>query len=419
MTEQMRRVLIPAYYFPPIGGIGSIRAARFAECLPEFGWEPLVLAPTGTPHAEDEELDFPAEHVRRAPSLELAHGRRFVPGERAAELNGQPSRSEPTLRARLKQAVHRQVYPDAQIGWYPAAVHAGKRLLRDQQFDAIFSSAYPVTAHLIARTLSRRASLPWVAEFRDPSGFALPLDNAHRARAAALETRIAREASRVVMPTPTWASHFGATWGRDVDVIPNGCDAMPAPAPPRDATVVTHLGTYYPGRQSLEPVWRMVGQLARSNPQAGLRIRFIGAVGDAARAELAAAGVDDLVEATGFVSHTQAAQLVSTSSMLVAAGSVAPDPVSRGWIPAKMFDYLASGLPILYVGAPESDPGQILAQHPESYVVEPGDADGIRAAITNAFDGRTIDRDIEPVTRRARARALAAVLDEAVAAAGR
>src|SRR6185295_18273991 len=68
----MRRVLIVAYYFPPIGGIGSIRMARFAEYLPEFGWDPIVLAPRHTPHAPDMNLRYPEDRVVRSRSFELS-----------------------------------------------------------------------------------------------------------------------------------------------------------------------------------------------------------------------------------------------------------------------------------------------------------------------------------------------------------
>ena len=68
----MRHVLIVSYYFPPIGGIGSIRMARFAECLPEFGWEPTIIAPADTPHAPDPYLSFPREKVVRSRSIELS-----------------------------------------------------------------------------------------------------------------------------------------------------------------------------------------------------------------------------------------------------------------------------------------------------------------------------------------------------------
>ncbi len=76
----MPSVLIVAYYFPPIGGIGSIRSARFAHFLPEFGWEPCVLAPRETPHARDLELDYSKDRVVRSRSFELSRLSRVVPG---------------------------------------------------------------------------------------------------------------------------------------------------------------------------------------------------------------------------------------------------------------------------------------------------------------------------------------------------
>ena len=58
----------------------------------------------------------------------------------------------------------------------------------------------------------------------------MPGDFAYRRRAIDLESRLAREATRAVMPTPTWAEHFGTRWGRDVDVVPKGDPGRAAPA---------------------------------------------------------------------------------------------------------------------------------------------------------------------------------------------
>ena len=40
----MRRVLFIAFLFPPIVNSGTRRSLSFANRLPEFGWQPLVLA---------------------------------------------------------------------------------------------------------------------------------------------------------------------------------------------------------------------------------------------------------------------------------------------------------------------------------------------------------------------------------------
>ena len=48
MTE-VKRVLIIAYHFPPIGGAGVQRTVKFARYLHEFGYEPIVVTGAGEP----------------------------------------------------------------------------------------------------------------------------------------------------------------------------------------------------------------------------------------------------------------------------------------------------------------------------------------------------------------------------------
>ena len=39
-----KRVLMIAFHFPPSGAVAAQRASKFARYLPEFGWEPIVVA---------------------------------------------------------------------------------------------------------------------------------------------------------------------------------------------------------------------------------------------------------------------------------------------------------------------------------------------------------------------------------------
>src|SRR5262245_12105784 len=39
------RVLMICFAYPPIGGAGMIRSAKFVKFLPEFGYEPVVVTP--------------------------------------------------------------------------------------------------------------------------------------------------------------------------------------------------------------------------------------------------------------------------------------------------------------------------------------------------------------------------------------
>ena len=394
----MRRLLMVSYYFPPLGGIGALRALAFAEHLREFGWEPTVLAPSNGAYFRDPSLGLGQGQVVRTWSLELSRL-----GKRALGTGGddvRPAEVGPVL-ARARTVARRCLYfPDAQIGWYPAAVAAGLRRLHRGGFDAIFSSSSPITSHLIARTLHRRARVPWVAEFRDPWGAV------EGGREARLERSLVDEASAVVMPSPSWASEHATLWRRPVVTIPNGYGSVPPASPPRsDELVVCFLGTYHPGRQDLSAVWKALTAIARVTP---VRLRVVGEASPAMRAELRACGAESLLEVTGFLAHDQALRHTSSASVLLAAG---PARVDEGWIPAKLFEYLPTGLPIVWVGATPNDGASLLAGHPGCRILATDDLNGVADALRTEA-GKSYARELRGLSRGSRAQALAQVLEE-------
>lgn len=412
----MRRVLIVAYYFPPVGGIGSIRLARFASLLPEFGWDPTVLAPHSTPHVADPNLVFSEDQVVRSRSIELAQVGRAALGARTGPATGHRAGGSAT-RAALRAAAHRYVFfPDPQVGWYPGAVAAALRTLRREPFDAIYSSSNPMTCHLIARTLSRRARLPWVAEYRDPWSDRLPRDHPYLRGARRLELAVAREAATVVIPTPTWAEHYGALWRTQMAVLPNGHDTcLPEHRAPERPTL-THVGSFYPADHDLTTLWQALVRLRHAEPGAVPRLRFVGHLPAEVREQLAAHGLGDLLESTGFVPHDEAMRELMSSSMLIASGIAGHHPARRGWIPAKLFEYLASGLPVLCIADRGTDAARLLTGQEGCHVVSAGDIDGALAAVRAGLAGGRHVRDVAHLSREAGAERLAQILERAVAA---
>lgn len=152
-----RHVLVIHYHFPPLGGAGVQRVLKFVKYLPEFGWDVTVLTSSSRAYGViDESLlaDVPPEvRVVRAPELPTIELRRRL-------LN-------PAHRLRIPGAIDYVGWPDDVAGWLPFATATGLRLARGLRPNAVFSSAYPYSAHLVARTISRACRLPWVADFRD------------------------------------------------------------------------------------------------------------------------------------------------------------------------------------------------------------------------------------------------------------
>jgi glycosyltransferase involved in cell wall biosynthesis len=414
-----RRILIVAYYFPPLGGIGSLRLLGFARHLPEFGWEPTVIAPANGAYHRDPTLVFPEERVVRPRSLELSRwGKRLTAAGGSDTVAARPGRAGAGLRELARRHVY---FPDAQVGWYPGARLIGGGLVAGKRrrpgsadppgFDAILSSSFPITAHLIARSLHRRSGIPWVADFRDPWSAAMADHDPRRPRATALERALAQEAAAVIMPSPTWAAEHERRWGRQISVVPNGYEAWVGDAlrPTReDGFVLAHLGTHYPGQQDLSTLWDAAARLRAAGSD--VRVRFVGELPAVVAADLRRRGLEP--EATGFLSHSEAALQIASASVLVAAGPSRDRPAQRGWIPAKLFDYLATDRPIVYVSARPNDGASLLDDQSGAHVVAPGDTDAALAALRAAQDTPTVVRDTSPFSRRERTRTLALALGQ-------
>jgi hypothetical protein len=406
-------VLIVAYYFPPLGGIGSLRALAHARHLPEYGWETAVLAPRSGAYHRDEELQFPPERVVRSGSLELSRL-----GKLALRTGGDDHTPAQVAGARavVRSAAHGALYfPDAQIGWAPFALRSGRRALRERPVDAVVSSSFPITAHVIARRLAREAGVPWIAEFRDPWSETLT-PGRRRRRAARLERSLARDAAGVVMTSPSWARHHAELWGRTVDVVPNGHGYAVAPAAAAPAGLVLgYLGTYYPRAQaSLSAVWAAAAAMTGKDGPRLEEIRIIGELHPAMGAELGVHGLTDRVRVTGQLPNSVAVKQLASCSLALLAGPARSGEIHDGHVPAKVWEYLATELPVILVGAAETDVARLLAAQPATYVVPEGDEDAAGSAL-RAGVGARHPRDAEQFSRRARAGELAAVLQRVCA----
>jgi hypothetical protein len=409
----MRRVLMISYYFPPLGGIGALRALGFAEHLPSFGWEPTVLAPSNGAYHRDPSLAFRSERTVRTRSLELS--RLGKQGLRAGGDDTRPATPGPVYSLARNLARRWLYHPDAQIGWYPGAAWAGRRLVREGAFDAIHTSSAPITAHLVGRALHRSFGIPWIAEFRDPwSAWIGGEDHGALRRAEGLERSIASAASAVVMTSPSWAREHSERWGRGVITIPNGFGYVPPRSMPGDEIIIGFLGTYYPSRQDLSAVWTAVARIADDPRSPPVRLRVVGEAPQPMRAQLRAAGIESLVEVTGFMPYEQSLRHMASSSVLVAAGPASSRvPLGVGLVPAKVFDYLATGLPIVWLGATPNDGASLLSNQPGCHIIGVDDVDAVAIAVREEH-GKRYRRDLHGLSRRDRTRSLTDLLDSLV-----
>lgn len=399
------------YHFPPQGGIASLRALRFARHLPETGWQPRVVTPAQGRYVRDGGLFWPGPVVG-TPSLELQ--------VRPGRIGGSSESDAPAgAWGRVRKLLRNWLYfPDGHVGWYPFALEAGRRLLRERRVDAIFSTAYPVTSHLVARQLKRESRLPWVAEYRDLWTDWSQSRGLRLRRERRLEMGLLTEADAIVATSVTHASVLERRSGVRGFVITNGFDpeCYPWPGSPTGGAsrsrIVAHLGTYYPAVQEMETALAGLA-LARKRTAPGLRLRLIGTDAIGLRSTLERHGLENAVERFEFCPHVEASGLLASANLALLGGPrEAQDETRAGWIPAKVFEYLGSGLPVLMVGDPRAEVAQILARQSHCQVVATGDVEGAASALAglSVLPRVRRGRDVEAYASRELTRRLAEVL---------
>ena len=372
----MNRVMIITYYWPPSGGGGVQRWLKFARYLGEQGWTPVVVAPEGAAYpVTDASLsdDIPAEvEVLRVPIWEPFAAGQKVLGKEATKVERLGASAKQDAGSGLTGWFARWVrgnvfIPDSRVGWVRPATRAILKHLANQPVDAIITTGPPHSVHLIGLRLKRATGLPWVADFRDPWSDIDYLDDFHLTRWARrahqrLERTVVETADRMLVTARGAARGVEANPAR-VWWIPNGWDESDfhSPARPSDAGafVLAHFGSLYASR-NFTAVWEAVATWNAVASNRRILLQFYGNTAPEVVASLAehlTPGRDFVVH--GNLPHRQAVDEMHRANALL----IMHNNTNSGsrCIPGKLFEYLATGRPVLAVGPVPGDMAALIA----------------------------------------------------------
>jgi glycosyltransferase involved in cell wall biosynthesis len=363
-----------AFHYPPCSGTsGVFRTLAFSRYLPRHGWRPVMLSahPRAYEWRSEAQLGrIPDEAVvRRAFALDAAR--------------------QLSMRGRYLRAL---ALPDRWITWWLGAVPAGLRLVRAHR-PALIWSTYPLaTAHLIALTLQRLTGLPWVADFRDPmTDTDYPRDRTERRLYGWIEAQVVRRADRLVFTAESarrmYLRRYPALRADRCLVIPNGYEetdfqgvlegvSAPASGPCR----LLHSGIIYPEERDPRPLLRALGRLHAEGrlTAATLQVELRDpGFEDQYQALIESLGLRQVVRLLPAIPHRQALlEGAAASALLLLQG-----PSCNAQIPAKTYEYLRLGKPILALTPEGSDTAAVLAECGGATRVDPLDEDAIYAAL--------------------------------------
>jgi glycosyltransferase involved in cell wall biosynthesis len=380
--ESTKRVLLVAYYFPPLGMGGTQRVAKWAKYFLRLGWEVTVL--TVKPiayYAFDDSLLRELEGIRiiRTGSLDPARLLYLFRPQKERHTSGKEGSTS---------WLYWFLIPDAKILWLPIALWKAWREIRQQKIPLVLTSGPPHSSHFIGRILSKITGVKWVSDFRDTwsQGNFLPIPTAlHRFLHRVMEKRIVTDADVVTATSQGVADSLAAIGKRTAGAtyfLPNGYDRedfVDPPLAPDNCFDVSYVGAIasYADPRSLLEGFRLFVESAQLSP-AETKLHFVGAdlTGNLA-AQVRGNNLEAYVDAGGYRSHREAVTALRQADLLVYLVRPGSFPAL---IPGKTFEYIAAGKPVLAIGD-RIEGMQLLMQHAPARQCAFEAIDAIRCAL--------------------------------------
>lgn len=398
-----KKVLIIAYYWPPSGGSGVQRWLKFVKYLPQFGWTPHVFTPENpSAPVQDSSLlkDVPAEAVVvKLPIWEpyemFGKLARIFSGAGNAAVQAGSVNNSPSLFSRLSVWVRGNLFiPDPRKFWVRPAVSFLATYLEQNNIDTVITTGPPHSMHLIGLKLKRqKPSLKWVVDMRDPWsewGFLDSIKAGARAKAKhkKLEREVLTTADEVITITPFYVRQFERLSGRKVNLVTNGFDEddfQNFQVVRSDKFQIRHIGIVNE-KCDPRPFMHAVASLCRENAEIReqLEVEFVGQVHPAFREFVNSNPLlTTITRFTDPVPHAQLMSVYASSAVLLLILTGYKD--AEGYMPGKLFEYLATGLPVLGVGPVHGDAAGLLENTATGKMFGENEEGGIRTFLMNAF----------------------------------
>ncbi|HOK42465.1 MAG TPA: glycosyltransferase [Thermoclostridium caenicola] len=414
----MKKVLMVAYQFPPAGGSGVQRSAKFAKYLPAFGWEPVVLTRSDKRIGlRDDTLlqDLPADmEIIRTPPRDLT----AFPG---------------ILSKVGKFIAWKVLIPDGEILWMKRAVKEALARIGRGDIHCLYTTSYPYSDHLMGLGIKRiYPELPWIADFRDEwTNNPYLLDKPHpawRARRESLMERMVLEtADMLIANTPVMKRNFESRHpdlklDRRMWVIPNGFDEedfeQSGAESPDNRFTVTYTGSLY-GRRTPDGFLEAAGRLVKTGriPRERLRIRFIGNIKDQSVIQAAARnGLEGVVEVLPYMTHRDCiGNMLRSHVLLLLEGGRGSECFYTG----KLFEYIRTNRPILALVPEKGAAAELIQKTRTGIVCDWSNPRAIEQGLAELYDRWREDRlwldpdheVIRQYSRRALTEKLAGIMD--------
>ncbi len=383
----MFKVLVIAYYFPPMGLSGVQRTLKFAKYMPETNWEPTVITSGATAYyAHDVSLMKEANDAK----IRILRTEGSDPNSLLSKM-GTVKMPREFIRKNLSRISKTFWIPDNKISWAKQAYTLAEDLLKKENFDAIFVSIPPFSPFAMAAKLTEKFDVPLFVDYRDlwhGNHFAFNLTPYHSYKHKKMEYAALKASERVIVVNRKIKEKLLTTYKfltfEDVIIIPHGYDpqdfenALPYPKPHKKM-ILTYSGIFY---ETITPKYFLKAfkklTLERPDITANIELHFVGHLRKENRKLIKRYKLQEFVKDYGYLTHKEAVRRLLSSDVLwlMIGKSKNADKITVG----KLFEYFGSRKPI-FAMVPEGASRTAAIEYDAAFISEPDDIQQIKNKI--------------------------------------
>lgn len=381
------KCLVIAYYYPPINNVGTNRTVRFVDLLKKGDrFEPVIQT------VENPDLSVvTVDDISLSNEIEVWRSYSLNLGLVTNVLNGLVHRLLGYLGIDIERNPVRKLlfYPDIHIGWIPGCLVSSIRLVKQEKINLIYVSCSPFSASVTGVLLKKMFKLPLVLDFRDPWSFNDNIKGNKTSRRihCLIEKWVLKHADYLIANTQSSCEVYKKKYpflNGKLTYIYNGYNKIvPFTREKEKEFLVLYTGAIY-DMQYLDYLFSAVKELYSKKKD--IRLVFTGHSSYKAFDYAKKYDLQDIVTSEGFIDSNKLSELYSKASMLLFYNGFYKGHLKKEVIKSKLFDYIATGIPILAL-APEGEHSKIISKYsPDSSIVNRDFESGIYSGLCDGYD---------------------------------
>ena len=389
----MFKVLVVAYYFPPLGLSGVQRTLKFVKYMKNYNWEPTVVTSDKLAYfAHDTSLEKELKEL----NIEIIRiGGTKEPNSILSKLGTikLPSEFFRNIFDKISQTIF---IPDNKISWSKKVALKVDQLLNEKHFDALFVSAPPFSSFYYLSKIKKKHDIPLFADYRDlwyESYFAFYPTPFHKISHKKKEYHSLKAADRIIVTNrkikEKLLKNYPFLTFEDVVIISHGFDyddfkKIPAQPKPMNKMVLMYSGIFmvYSTPKYFLKAFKLI-TVERPDIAANIELHFVGFLRKENQKLIKKLKLQQFIKDHGYVNHDESVAKIKSADVLWFM--VGKRKNIDAILPGKVYEYLAAQKPVIAC-VPDGAAKMAIEESGAGFICKPDDLSDIKNTILKVYD---------------------------------